>query len=145
MMVDYTPVGRMFAEGAPRLARLDADIRPCRPRDAALHVVEAYPGVLARRFCRSCYKSEARRDPHATERLERRRQIVDGILSPDLERIYGVKLNLGPVQPEWLIEDPKADTLDAVLCAIQAAWASRNPLAPCDPNEGVIADPATYL
>ena len=44
-----------------------------------------------------------------------------------------------------LIDDPTADLLDAVLCAVQAAWASAQPdygIPPhCERAEGWIVDP----
>ena len=48
---------------------------------------------------------------------------------------------------EYMVQDPTGDQLDAVLCAIQAAWAysqaAQNYGIPpdCDPVEGWIVDP----
>ena len=49
-----------------------------------------------------------------------------------------------------LVEDPKGDRLDALLCAVQAAWAwlNRDWLVGnprIDPVEGWIADPQIYV
>jgi hypothetical protein len=51
-----------------------------------------------------------------------------------------------PLKQEF-IDDPMGDTLDALLCAIQAAWAYTQREhgygipATCDPLEGWIVDP----
>jgi hypothetical protein len=54
-------------------------------------------------------------------------------------------LDLSRDQADACISDASGDTLDAVLCAVQAAWASSQPeygIPPgCDPLEGWIVDP----
>ena len=56
---------------------------------------------------------------------------------------YGLRVSA----PDTLADDPGADTLDALLCAIQAAWAWRQGPpqfglpAGTDALEGWIADP----
>jgi len=71
-----------------------------------------------------------------------------GLRSPELLDYYGYTLEIPTALAEALIEDPKADSLDALLCAVQAAWAysQRNNgygiPSHCDPLEGWIVDPA---
>ena len=63
MMLYGVPVGKMFYEGAPRLLRSGASVIPCRPNGSSRVAVEAYPGVLARRWIqRRSYKSETRQN-----------------------------------------------------------------------------------
>ncbi len=54
----------------------------------------------------------------------------------------GLRLKLSHVQRELLIDDARGDRLDAVLCLMQAAWASLQPdwglPADLDPLEGWI-------
>jgi hypothetical protein len=58
----------------------------------------------------------------------------------------GLRLKLSHAQRDALADDPSGDTLDAVLCLLQAAWALRQHEAghPCwglpefDPLEGWI-------
>ena len=49
---------------------------------------------------------------------------------------------------EEFVSDPSADALDSLLCAVQAAWAYEKRYEgygvppECDPDEGLILDPA---
>jgi hypothetical protein len=147
MMLYGVPVGKMFFEGAPRLLASGASILPCRPTASRRIVFEAYPALAARKFInRNAYKSDKRRK-QTPEKRAAREAIVNGLLSPGLEFHYGLVLRLTDEQCQALIGDPTGDTLDAVLCAIQAAWAHTLrrkgygiPRA-CDPLEGWIVDP----
>ena len=67
------------------------------------------------------------------------------LTSGALANRYGVTVMVD--DPE-LVDDPTGDSLDALLCAVQAAWAWRNrgqlfggPPPGIDPREGWIADP----
>lgn len=148
MMLYGVPVARMFFRGAPRLERAGVDVVPCRRRSSERVVVEAYPALLARRYIgRRSYKSDTRRG-HTTEREAARRELLRALQGEALARDYG----LGLAVPTGLIEefatDGSADRLDAMLCAVQAAWSwsrrgSDFGMPPeVDPHEGWIADPA---
>ena len=54
----------------------------------------------------------------------------------------GLRLKLSHAQREALVDDASGDSLDAVLCLVQAAWASEQPgyglPAGVDPVEGWI-------
>ena len=58
------------------------------------------------------------------------------------------RFGLHVTAPTWLADDPGGDPLDALLCAVQAAWAAGllrdepRRLAGLDLSEGWIADPA---
>jgi len=96
----------------------DVDARGL-PRRVAL---EAYPGLLAREILgRASYKSDdrARQTP---ERRYHRGRLLDA-LEAGRTRL-GLRLELTPDQRDLLLDDPGADSLDAVLCLVQAAWAS---------------------
>jgi hypothetical protein len=146
MMLDYTPVAKMFYELAPRLLRSGVSIIPCRPNESDCIAVEAYPGILARKFVETSYKSETRKKQTEDRRLARE-QIVTAALSPELAAKYGFTCSCGSLHQD-LVSDPSGDTLDAFLCAIQATWActmsgeSYGMPPECDPLEGCIADPA---
>ena len=70
--------------------------------------------------------------------------MLDQILKGQIEASYGLRVQA----PKDLVDDPSGDQLDALLCAIQAAWAwtmrehvyGRSCAA--DPLEGWIADPS---
>lgn len=140
------PVGLMFFEGVPRLLRSGATIPFMKDGDPDRIAVEAYPGVLARQLIgRRSYKNDARakQTPALAEaRAELRGRLVDTCRSH-----YG----FGLVVEVDLGDDPGADRLDALLCAVQAAWAwSRRDHGYGAPEgfdrlEGWIADPAVRL
>jgi hypothetical protein len=141
-----TPVGLMFFEGAPRLLRAGVTIPGVHRGDPERICVEAYPGVLARQLIgRRSYKQD---DPkkQSREREQARHDLLTAILDGATRPVYGLEVTA----PTRLAADPTGDRLDALLCAIQAAWAwaqcaesSDQPTAPTasDPLEGWIADP----
>jgi hypothetical protein len=137
------PVGLMFFEGVPRLASSHVTIPLLQSGDPERIVVEAYPGVLARQLVgRAGYKNDNPR-----KQTEKQRQVrgamLDHILSGQIEASYGLRVQA----PKNLIDDPSGDQLDALLCAIQAAWAwtmrerGYGASFDVDPLEGWIADP----
>ena len=137
------PVGLMFFEGAPRLIRAGVTIPHLQAGDPARIVVEAYPGVLARQFIgRRSYKQDTQKKQTA-EHLVARQDLLAAVTGAGFEAIYGIQV----IARQELCEDPGADHLDALLCAVQAAWAwswrDHGFGAPTktDPLEGWIADP----
>ena len=137
-----TPVGKMFFQGAPRLVEAEVKIPGVQDGDANRTVVEAYPGVLARSVTKDGYKHDNPRKQTAGQR-DARRGILHALTSGGLAARYGV--TVAGDDPE-LVDDPTGDSLDALLCAVQAAWAWRNRGwlfrdPQIDPLEGWIADP----
>jgi Protein of unknown function (DUF429) len=119
------PVALMFHEGAPRLAVAGVHVPGLAPGDRSRVALEAYPGLLARSITRRSYKNDAR-DKQTPARRAARRTIVAALEqgAPQL----GLRLRCAtPALRKRLIDDASGDTLDAVLCAIQAAWAARQP------------------
>lgn len=138
------PVGLMFFEGAPRLLSSGVTIPGLHQGDPERIAVEAYPGVLARQFLgRRSYKNDTK-GKQTGEQHRARRDLFAEIVSGRLRERYGIIVHAEPT----LCDDPGADHLDALLCAIQAAWAWRNRDstfgAPKDLDqlEGWIADPS---
>ncbi len=115
------PVGLMFYEGARRLLHSGVTIQGLIDGDPGRQVVEAYPGVLARRATRSGYKNDAKAKQSDVHRSARRR-ITDYIQSNQCADVYGLTVTL----EGDLDDDPTGDSLDAVLCALQAGWAWRH-------------------
>ncbi len=136
------PVGLMFFEGAPRLLASGVTIPHVHQGDPLRIVVEAYPGIAARTLIdRRSYKNDAK--PKQTrEQLDARLSLFQ-----QLTREAGARYGFNIEAPLSLCEDPGADHLDALLCAVQAAWAwsqRENGFgAPddLDPLEGWITDP----
>jgi hypothetical protein len=139
----YTPVGKMFFQGAHRLIDADVTIPGLRTGDPLRIVVEAYPAVLARKFVgKASYKSDEKRKQTEAHRVIRQ-TLLQRIVGKPLAD-YGIRV----VADSSLADDPSGDQLDALLCAIQAAWAWTQrgnrfgvPLN-IDTLEGWIADPA---
>ena len=120
------PVAFMLHAGVPRL--LDAGVTlpglhtPHQEQMASERIaLEAYPGLLARELVGNrSYKSDdkAKQTP---ERLIARKQILQ-VLEMGQTRL-DLRLKLTHAQHDALVADASGDTLDAVLCMVQAAWA----------------------
>ncbi len=140
------PVGLMFFEGAPRLLRAEVKVPGVLDGEPNRIVVEAYPGVLAKRLIgRRSYKNDNSKK-QTTDQATARNDLLGKILNGDCAEDYGFNVEA----PFDLCGDPTGDQLDAILCAMQAAWAwqqrENNFGAPSglDPSlEGWIADPTT--
>ncbi len=149
-MLYRVPVGKMFFEGTPRLLASGVSIEPCHPRADPRVVVEGYPALVARRWLeKRAYKSDDRKKQTDALTLARR-DLITAIRSPELTLAYNLQLSLSDELASQLIEEPMADRLDAILCAIQAAWAYqmhehphgyRYDIPPNSANEGWITDP----
>jgi hypothetical protein len=137
------PVALMFFEGAPRLIDANVTIPHLQDGDPERIVIESYPGVLARSIIgRRGYKQDTKKkqteDQHAA-----RLQLLAALRDGNARARYG----FGIEAPNSLCDDPGGDHLDALLCAIQAAWAWRNRESgfgvpeTVDAAEGWIADP----
>jgi hypothetical protein len=137
------PVGMMFFEGAPRLIQAGVTIPRLQLGDQSRIVVEAYPGVLARRHIGTrSYKNDGKAkqtELHLSARYELFSRITSGSCLKD----YGLSIEA----TDTLAFDPTGDSIDALLCAIQAGWSwslrDSGFGAPneVDPLEGWIADP----
>jgi hypothetical protein len=138
------PVAFMLHAGVPRLLAAGA----CMPAHGSVVeagaqriALESYPGLLARELIgRRSYKADdrARQTP---ERHAARADLLDALSDTGSQRL-GIRLALNTLQRNDLLEDAQGDRLDAVLCLVQAAWASSRPgwgLPPgVDPLEGWI-------
>jgi hypothetical protein len=116
------PVGKMFFEGAPRLARSGASILPFVKRSKERIIIEAYPGLVARKAIgRRSYKTDDKRKQSA-EQTSARSEIVNWLYGRCASS-YSMNIELRNELANMAIIDPSGDVLDSVLCAIQAAWA----------------------
>lgn len=120
------PVAYMLHAGVPLLRAAGVNLPAVGQHgDAQRVALEGYPGLLARELIgRRSYKSDeaAKQTP---ERLIARKDLVDA-LEQGRTRL-GLRLKLTHAQREALVDDAMADTLDAVLCLMQAAWAAAQP------------------
>jgi len=117
------PVAFMLHAGAPRLLAAGVHLPGVHQGDGARVALEAYPGLLARELIGTRpYKSDERAKQTA-ERLIARKDLIEA-LEQGRTRL-GLRLALSHAQREALADDASGDRLDAVLCLVQAAWASR--------------------
>ena len=140
MKLNRPPAGKMFFAGAPLISRSGASIKPCAPNESDRVIVEAYAAMVVKALVRKgSYKGES------NIQREGRRGVVSALSGEMCLGRYGLTVSLEGVSREDLMSDSQADLLDAVLCAVQAAWASRQPLhgipEGCDSLEGWIVDP----
>lgn len=143
MMLYRVPVGKMFLEGAPRLLRAGVNVVPCRPTDDSRICIEVYPRLVVKKYVQYSYKNDTRAMQTAEQQVVRK-ELVNAVLSKQLQADYGFSVELDDKLVTTLTQDPSGDSLDAALCAIQAAWAYRHnfPIpAACDALEGWIFDP----
>ena len=147
MRLNFQPVGKMFFQGAPRIAASGASIVPCAPCESDRVIVEAYPAQAVKTLLgkKPGYKHDAKRK-QTDEHTEARRRIVSILPDGRCRERYGLTVELNHADRERLIDDAAGDLLDAVLCALQAAWAARQgPPAYGVPDghdlEGWIVDP----
>ncbi len=145
MMLHRVPVAKMFFQGATRLWARGVNVPPLRPTGDERVVLEGYPALVARAFLgRRSYKSDER-VRQTSERQLARQLLLDALCSDALASTYGVTLDLAPELRQRCLIDPTGDTLDALLCALQAAWAALQPgyglPTGCDAAEGWIVDP----
>jgi hypothetical protein len=128
----------------PRLHAPRASADDPAPLASPRIALEAYPGLLARELIgNTSYKSDdkAKQTP---ERLIARKQLLQALEIGQTR--LGLRLKLTHAQHDTLVADASGDSLYAVLCMVQAAWAqaqheagdSHYGLPVCDPLEGWI-------
>ncbi len=119
------PVALMFHEGAPRLLAAGVHIPALADGDRGRVALEAYPGLLVRKQLglRASYKSDTRSE-HTTARLGVRRKVLSSLAEGKPLR---VRVQAEQDLKRSILGDGSGDRLDAVICAVQAAWAAGRP------------------
>ena len=122
------PVAYMLHAGVPLLQAVGAGF-PAHAHVGACHertALEAYPALLARQIIgRRSYKADDRAK-QTPERLVARLDLIDALArgQPSPGSPLAHRLVLSDVQRDAMSTDASGDTLDAVLCLAQAAWAA---------------------
>jgi hypothetical protein len=136
------PVAYMLHAALPLLLDAGVHIPGLHEGDPQRVALEAYPGLLARELiARRSYKSDEKAKQTA-DRLIARKDLITA-LEQGRTRL-GLRLKLTHAQRDALTDDASGDTLDAVLCMVQAAWAAQHGApryglpADLDPLEGWI-------
>ncbi len=124
------PVAFMLHAGVPRLLAAGVCLPGLHPGDPIDQfgdgqprrvALEAYPGLLARELLGSrSYKSDDRAK-QTPERLIARKDLITGLENGRTR--LDLQLKLTHAQRDVLVDDASGDSLDAVLCLLQAAWA----------------------
>jgi Protein of unknown function (DUF429) len=119
------PVAFMLHAGVPRLMAARLTLPGLLPGDGSRVGLEAYPGLLARSVLgTTSYKSDdkAKQTP---ERLIARKTLINALENGQVPLLQacGLRLKLTHAQRDALADDASGDSLDAVLCLLQAAWA----------------------
>ena len=118
------PVAYMLHAAVPLLLQAGVSIPGLHAGDPARVALEAYPGLLARELVgRRSYKSDEKAKQTA-DRLIARKDLVTA-LEQGQSRL-GLRLKLSHAQHDALVADASGDSLDAVLCLVQAAWAAQH-------------------
>lgn len=116
------PVAYMLHAGVPRLLAAGVHLPGLHTGDSRRVALEAYPGMLAREVLGNrSYKSDdkARQTP---ERLIARKDLITALEHGQTR--LGLRLKVSHAQRDALVDDASGDSLDAVLCLLQAAWAA---------------------
>jgi hypothetical protein len=118
------PVAYMLHAALPLLLEAGVHIPGLHAGDPQRVALEAYPGLLARELIgRRSYKSDAKAKQTA-DRLIARKDLLNA-LEQGRTRL-GLRLKLSHAQHDALVADASGDSLDAVLCLLQAAWAAQH-------------------
>jgi Protein of unknown function (DUF429) len=115
------PVAYMMHAGVPLLLQAGCHFPGLHKGNTNKVALEAYPGLLAREIIGSrSYKSDdkAKQTP---DRLIARKDILTAVETGQTR--LKIRLKLSNAQREQLIDDASGDSLDAVLCMLQAHWA----------------------
>ncbi|MDO8720355.1 MAG: DUF429 domain-containing protein [Polaromonas sp.] len=116
------PVAYMLHAGVPRLLEAGVHFPGLHDGDSQRVALEGYPGLLAREVLgKRSYKSDdkAKQTP---ERLIARKDLITALEHGQTR--LGLRLKVSHAQRDALIDDASGDSLDAVLCLMQAAWAA---------------------
>ena len=116
------PVAFMLHAGVPVLIQAGVHFPGLHAGDTRRVALEAYPGLLARAVLGGrSYKSDDRAK-QTPERLIARKDLIHTM---EMGQALEMRLVLSHAQRDALVQDASADSLDAVLCLMQAAWAAQ--------------------
>lgn len=117
------PVVLMLHAGAPRLLAAGVTLPGLHAGDPSRIALEAYPGMLARLLAgRTSYKSDDARKNDQARRATR--EAITAALESGGQK-FSITVSFADGLRQACVDDFSGDTLDAVLCAVQAAWGWR--------------------
>jgi len=114
------PVAFMMHSALPVLIRANLSLPGIRSGDNSRIGLETYPGMLAREIIgHQSYKSDDKQK-QTQERQLARQQLLKTLQAGKYS--LGLKLQANKALSNQMLEDASGDSLDAVICAVQAAW-----------------------
>ncbi len=114
------PVAFMLHAGVPRLIAAGVHLPALHDGDLERVALEAYPGLLARELiARRSYKADDKLK-QTPDRLIARKDMLTALEHGQTR--LGLRLKTTHAQRDALVADATGDSLDAVLCLMQAAW-----------------------
>lgn len=117
------PVAFMMHAGVPLLIEAGVHFPGLHPGDTQRVALEAYPGLWAKRVLGArSYKNDALAK-QTPERLIARKDLLHALIWG--HEALPVRLKLSDAQQDKLVADATGDSLDAVICMLQAAWAQQ--------------------
>lgn len=117
------PVAFMLHAGVPLLLEAGVHFPGLHSGDATRVALEAYPGMWAKRVLGArSYKSDTPAKQTA-DRLIARKDLLHAMVWGHEQ--LPVRLKMTTAQQDALIADATGDSMDAVLCMLQAAWADQ--------------------
>ena len=117
------PVAYMLHAGVPRLLAAGVHFPCLHEGDPNRVALEGYPGLLAREVLGNrSYKSDDRAK-QTPDRLIARKDLITALEHGQTR--LGLRLKVSHAQRDALVDDASGDSLDAVLCLMQAAWAAQ--------------------
>ena len=135
----YVPVGLMYYEGVARLIASGATLAGLHAGDPHRVALEGYP----RRLAHAVVARRSYKNGDDVDRRVARDEIVSALERSQGRDRFGFAVAIDAVTRASLLDDAGGDRLDAVLCLVQAAVASRRPRyglpEGVDPVEGWIA------
>jgi len=129
MKLANPPVGWMLHEGAPRLVASGVHMPGVARGDPTRVALEGYPGLVMRGIALArgerrtpSYKADAR-----AKQSPARRDARVGLLWGLVEgaHAYALRADLSIALAKHAIDDASGDTIDAIACAVQAAWGAQ--------------------
>lgn len=118
------PVAYMLHAALPLLLQAGVHMPGLHEGDPERVALEAYPGLLARELIgRRSYKSDEK-SRQTPDRLIARKDLLTQLENGNTR--LGLRLKLSNAQRDALVHDASGDSLDAVLCLVQAAWAAQH-------------------
>ena len=116
------PVAQMLHAGAPLLLACEATLPGQHNGRAERIALEAYPGFAARQVLgRRSYKSDDARKQTPDRRCARE-QLLEALIAPGATPPGLPRLQAPNDLHTLLLDDASGDSLDATICALQAAW-----------------------